>query len=72
MSHEKRDLISSETTSHVQEDSNNNGETEKYLEVAILADEHVVEIHGPYTEEHLLLLASIVSLKILGVLSSVK
>ena len=47
------------------EDANNNEGLliDKYLEVALLADEHVVSAHGNKTEEFLLLLGSIVRLK---------
>ena len=47
------------------EDANSNEGLliDKYLEVALLADKHVVSAHGNKTEEFLLLLGSIVRLK---------
>ena len=47
------------------EDANSNEGllNNKYLEVALLADEHVASAHGNKTEEFLLLLGSLVRLK---------
>ncbi|KAJ7328152.1 metalloendopeptidase [Desmophyllum pertusum] len=56
----KRDLSPLETTSHLQEDSSDSGIIDKYLEVALLADQQIVAVHGDKTEDFLLLIASIV------------
>lgn len=48
---------------HIQEDSNDSGKTNKYLEVALLADEQIVAYHGDQIDEFLLLIGSIVSIK---------
>lgn len=56
-------MRSFESTSQLQEDSNDIGITNKYLEVALLADEQIVAIYGNKTEEFLLLIGSIVSVK---------
>lgn len=61
---ERRARRSSERAGGVQEDNHNSAVNDKYLEVAILADESVVEAHGNHSEEYLLVLASIVSLKV--------
>lgn len=57
---ERRARRSSERAGGVQEDNHNSAVNDKYLEVAILADESVVEVHGNHSEEYLLVLASIV------------
>ena len=55
----------------IQEDSNHGGITNKYLEVALLADEQVVAYHGDLIDEFLLLIGSIVSIKNLCILWTV-
>ena len=42
-------------------DNTDNGIINKYLEVALLADEQIVARHGDMTEDFLLLMGSIVS-----------
>jgi len=47
----------------LQEQSSDNGITNKYLEVALLADEKFVALYGNMTEDYLLLIGIIVSAK---------
>ncbi|XP_022798270.1 A disintegrin and metalloproteinase with thrombospondin motifs 12-like isoform X2 [Stylophora pistillata] len=61
---ERRARRSSERAGDVQDDDRNSKVTDKFLEVAILADESVVEVHGNNSEDYLLLLASIVDTEI--------
>ena len=55
----KRDDLA--TKRQLQEDNTDNGIINKYLEVALLADEQIVARHGDMTEDFLLLIGSIVS-----------
>lgn len=55
----KRDDLA--TKRQLQEDNTDNGIINKYLEVALLADEQIVARHGDMTEDFLLLMGSIVS-----------
>ena len=55
----KRDDLA--TKRQLQEDNTDNGIINKYLEVALLADEQIVARHGDLTEDFLLLMGSIVS-----------
>lgn len=66
----KRD--DSATKRQLQEDSNDIGITHKYLEVALLADEQTVAFHGNLIEDFLLLIGSIVSIKTLYMLWTVR
>lgn len=56
-------MSSLESPSQLKEDSSHTGITNKYLEVALLADEQFAVAHGDKTEEFLLLIGSIVSEK---------
>lgn len=58
-----KDLAKRDTSQNRQEDSSDGGLINKYLEVALVADEKVVETHGNKTDEFLLLMASIVRKK---------
>ena len=58
----KRDDLA--TKRQLQEQSSDNGITDKYLEVALLADEQIVARHGNMAEDFLLLTGSIVSVKL--------
>ena len=58
-----QDLAKRDTSQNRQEDSSDGGLINKYLEVALVADEKVVETHGNKTDEFLLLMASIVRMK---------
>lgn len=55
------DLAERDTIQHQLDDNGNGGLINKYLEVALLADEQVVATHGNKTEEFLLLIACVVS-----------
>ena len=57
----KREVSPSQSPSQLQDDSYNI--TNKYVEVALLADQQIVAVHGNNTEEFLLLTGSIVSVK---------
>ena len=59
----KRDDLT--TKRQIQRDSNDSGITNKYLEVALLADEQIVAYHGDLIDDFLLLIGSIVSIIIL-------
>ena len=56
----KRDDLAAKR--QIQEDSNDSGITNKYLEVALLADEQIVAYHGDLIDDFLLLIGSIVSI----------
>ena len=65
----KRDNLAAKR--QIQEDSNDSGITNKYLKVALLADEQIVAYHGDRIDEFLLLIGSIVSIKTLYILWTV-